>query len=114
MRPPEPRLYSASIYAIGNYLPSLIDCFEYPTDMLTSLRAGTSVCIAVVSALGDQVEDLAALLGIDPLDPGQHHLDPARIDAAALEQADLATAASIERLRDAGFSFHFLLDPEPL
>jgi hypothetical protein len=40
--------------------------------------------------------------------------DPERIDTAVLEQADLATAASIDRLRDAGFSLHFLLDPEPL
>ena len=114
MTPPQPPTHGASIYAIGSYSPSLADCFGYPTDLLTSLRAGTSVCIQVGSALGDDVEELAALLGIDPLDPSQHHLEPARLDAAALEQADFATAESIERLRDAGFSFHFLLEPEHL
>ena len=109
---PHPLSHGASIYAIGSYSPSLAECFGYPTDLLTSLRAGTSVCIHVGSAFRDDVEKLAALLGIDPLDPGQYHLDPARLDAAALEQADFATAESIERLRDAGFSFHFLLEPE--
>ena len=70
------------------------------------------MCIQVGSALGDDVEELASLLGIDRLDPGQYHLDPAHLDAAALEQADFATAESIERLRDEGFSFHFLPEPE--
>ena len=105
-------MVGATIYAIGRFDPSLVECFEYRAELLGSLRAGTSVCIAVGSALEEDVLVLAELLGIDPWDPGQHHLDPARIDVAALDRADFATGTTIERLRDAGFSFHFVLEPE--
>ena len=102
---------SAVIYAIGAFEPSLIDCMEYGPELMGSLRAGTSVCVAVCHAFEEQVLELAELLGIDPWALEQHHLEPQRIDAAALERAELATGATIERLRAAGFSFHFVLSP---
>lgn len=100
---------SASLYAIGPFDPSLIDCLEYGPDLLTSLRPGTSICTLVCHAFEEQVIELAQILSIDPWALEQHHLDPARIDASALDRADFAPTSTVERLRAAGFSFHFVL-----
>jgi hypothetical protein len=104
-------LTSASLYAIGPFAPALMDCLEYPAERLTSLHAGTSVCVCVGEAFEEGVLELAELLGIDPWAPEHHFLDPHNIDAAALDRAGFATADVIERLRAAGFSFHFVLEP---
>lgn len=104
------RFTSATLYAIGTYQPALAPCMEY-SDLFATVPAGTSVCVTVGHAFEEGVLELAELLGIDPWAPAQHHLDPARLDAAALDRADYATAEVIEQLRAAGFAFHFMLDP---
>jgi hypothetical protein len=77
---------SAEILALGPFDPSLVLHLPRPPE-------------------------LAHILSIDPWAIEQHHLDPARIDASALDRADFAPTSTIERLRAAGFSFHFVLDP---
>ena len=102
---------SARVFAIGTYEPSLIDCMDYGPERLAALRPGTLVCVHVSEAWHSDVEELAGVLGIDPFDISQHCLDPDAIDAESLERIDFASSSRIQRLRAAGFSFHFLLAP---
>lgn len=81
-------------------------------DLFEAVPAGTSVCVAVTHAFEEGVLELAAILEVDPWSPEQHHLDPARIDAVALERAEHSTAEIVNLLRTAGFSFHFVLEPD--
>lgn len=113
--PPSPtprrRHTSATLYAIGAYAPALASCMDYP-DLFEAVPTGTSVCVALAHAFEEDVLELASFLAIDPWSPEQHHLDPSRIDAAALERAEYSTVEIINLLRAADFSFHFVLEPD--
>ena len=90
--------------AFGLFAPHLIDCMEYPSEVYANLRAETPVCITLREAYGEEdVAALAGALGIDPLDFARHHLDPNKIDGTVLEEP-----ARLDKLREAGFSFHFV------
>jgi hypothetical protein len=96
---------SASVYAFGR--ASTVPSHHARS---TPIKPGRRQAVLVTEAFGQAgVARLAEILGIDPSDPNQHHLNVERIDWAAFA-SECADGAALESLREAGFSFHFVPD----
>jgi hypothetical protein len=98
---------SASVYAFG--LASAVTVRLHAARLTsTDLATGRRQAVFVADALGEaEVARLAEILGIDPTDPNQHHLNLDRIDWAAFA-TEFADGDETESLRRAGFSFHLV------
>ncbi len=100
---------SASVYAFGPASSDTIRIHGHHR-MSTDLTPGRRQAVFLAEAFDDaQVARLAEILGIDPTDPNQHHVNLDRVDWAAFS-TEFAEGNETESLRRAGFSFHLVFD----
>lgn len=102
----------AELFAIGPFSPAVVEHLDYEPRYYAGVAAGSPITVLVGEAHGAaRVARLAEVLGIDAADMSQWSVPAERVDATALDAAEVSEADDVEALRAAGFSFHFVLHP---
>lgn len=102
---------SSDILAIGPFDRSLIEYYEYPEDFYKKTNNGVRLIeYVLVGADTAHSKQLAECFGIEPYDFNQHELDPFKVNLEKLKKiVEPREYDSFIALRDAGYSFQFML-----
>lgn len=107
---------SAEIIALGRYSEAIAGLMDYPASYYASTKEGTTVTRRLFGISEGSTTScaFAAFLGIsDPWDFNRHKLDDSKVDIDGLRRwAELHSdyrddVEVFDRLRRAGFEFHF-------
>lgn len=105
---------NGDITAIGPFTRTIAHLLGHPEDAYLSTPEGTRVIANIVTCPGSTTtRELAAACGVDPWDFARHVLDPARVDADALDAlserlGQPGLGQTFLALQEHGFKFYFM------